>query len=90
MEQNPSTQFFGKIRVQFRRYIGVVQRVWWLLPLTVSIGMLIAAVIIFQSPPAFMSISQMAVPARLTLDQGTSADYRRTRPITSTARKRRR
>jgi succinoglycan biosynthesis transport protein ExoP len=73
MEQNPSTQFFGKIRVQFRRYIGVVQRVWWLLPLTVSIGMLISAVIIFQSPPAFMSISKMAVPAHLTLDQGTSA-----------------
>jgi succinoglycan biosynthesis transport protein ExoP len=73
MEQHPSTQFFGKIRVQFRRYVGVVQRVWWLLPLTISIGMLIAAVIIFQSPPAFMSISRMAVPAHLTLDQGTSA-----------------
>jgi polysaccharide biosynthesis transport protein len=74
MEQNPSTQFFGKIRVQFRRYVGVVQRIWWLLPLTVSVGMLVAAVVIFQSPPAFMSISQMAVPARLTFDQGTSAN----------------
>ena len=74
MEQTPSTQFFGKIRVQFRRYVGVVQRIWWLLPLTISIGMLIAAIIIFQSPPAFMSISQMSVPARLTFDQGTSAN----------------
>jgi succinoglycan biosynthesis transport protein ExoP len=75
MEQHPSTQFFGKIRVQFRRYVGVVQRVWWLLPLTVSIGMLLAAVIIFQSPPAFMSISQMAVPGQLSLDQGSSSAY---------------
>jgi succinoglycan biosynthesis transport protein ExoP len=73
MEQNPSTQFFGKIRVQFRRYIGVLQRVWWLLPLTVSIGMLIAAVIIFQSPPAFQSTSQMTIPTRLSLDQTSSA-----------------
>jgi succinoglycan biosynthesis transport protein ExoP len=75
MEQHPSTQFFGKIRVQFRRYVGVVQRIWWLLPLTVSIGMLIAAVVIFQSPPAFMSISQMTMPGQLALDQGSSSAY---------------
>jgi succinoglycan biosynthesis transport protein ExoP len=75
MEQHPSTQFFGKIRVQFRRYVGVVQRIWWLLPLTVSIGMLIAAVVILQSPPAFMSISQMSIPGQLSLDQGAGSAY---------------
>ena len=73
MEQNSSSQFFGKIRVQFRRLIGVIQRVWWLLPLTVSVGMLVAAVIILQSPPAFESTSQMAVPGQLTMESGDTS-----------------
>jgi succinoglycan biosynthesis transport protein ExoP len=72
MEQPSSTQFFGKIRVQFRRYIGVMQRVWWLLPLTVSIGMLIAAVLVLQMPPAYQSTSSMEMPGQLTWDQGSS------------------
>lgn len=75
MEQTPSTQFFGKIRVQIRRFIGVTQRVWWLLPLTVSIGMLIAAIVVLQSPPAFQSTAQMAVPGQLSLDQSSSGGY---------------
>ena len=70
MEQNSSTQFFGKIRVQFRRYLGVMQRVWWLLPLTVSVGLLIAAIFILQAPPAFESTAQMAMPGQLTLQPG--------------------
>jgi len=73
MEQNSSTQFFGKIRVQFRRYIGVMQRVWWLLPLTVSIGMLIAAILVLQMPPAYESTSTMTVPGQLTVDQGSTS-----------------
>jgi capsular exopolysaccharide synthesis family protein len=70
MDQNSSTQFFGKLRVQFRRYIGVMQRIWWLLPLTVSIGMLIAAILVLQMPPAYESTSSMAVPGQLDIDQG--------------------
>ena len=73
MEQNSSTQFFGKIRVQFRRYIGVTQRVWWLLPLTVSIGMLVAAILVLQMPPSYMSTSSMAMPGEVNLDQGPAA-----------------
>jgi succinoglycan biosynthesis transport protein ExoP len=73
MESDAANNIFGKIRVQFRRYIGVVQRIWWLLPLTVSIGMLLAAIVIIQSPPAFESESQMAVPGQLSLDQGGAA-----------------
>ena len=70
MEQNSSTQFFGKIRVQFRRYLGVMQRVWWLLPLTVSVGLLIAAIFVLHAPPAFESTAQMAMPGQLTLQPG--------------------
>jgi capsular exopolysaccharide synthesis family protein len=74
MEQISSTQFFGRVRVQIRRYIGVVLRVWWLLPLTVSLGMLVAAIVVLETPPAFESDAQMAVPGTLTFDQG-SAGY---------------
>jgi succinoglycan biosynthesis transport protein ExoP len=73
MESTPSNNIFGKIRVQFRRYVGVVQRIWWLLPLTVSVGMVVAAIFILQSPPAYQSTAQMAVPGRLSLDQGGAA-----------------
>jgi succinoglycan biosynthesis transport protein ExoP len=73
METTPANNIFGKIRVQFRRYVGVVQRTWWLLPLTVSVGMVAAAIFILQSPPAFESVSRMAVPGQLSLDQGGAA-----------------
>src|SRR5579871_1600830 len=72
MEPNSTTHFFGKVRVQVRRFIGVIQRVWWLLPLTVSVGMLIAAVVILQSPPAYESTAQMAVPGQLTMQSETA------------------
>jgi uncharacterized protein involved in exopolysaccharide biosynthesis len=72
MESESSSNIFGKVRVQARRYIGVVQRIWWLLPLTVSLGMLIAAIVIISSPPAYESESQMDVPGQLSLDQGAA------------------
>ena len=71
MEQSSSTQFFGKIRVQVRRYFGVIMRVWWLLPLTVGLGLLVSAIILLQMPPAYESDAEMAMPGQLTLgDQG--------------------
>jgi succinoglycan biosynthesis transport protein ExoP len=73
MEQNSSTQFFGKIRVQVRRLFGIVQRIWWLLPLTVAVGMLIAAIVVLESPPAFESTSTMALPGQLTQQDGPTA-----------------
>ena len=73
MEQSSSTQFFGKIRVQIRRYIGVVLRVWWLLPLTIGLGLLVAAVVLLQMPPSYESDAEMAMPGQLTLgDQGNT------------------
>jgi capsular exopolysaccharide synthesis family protein len=73
MEPSNSTQFFGKIRVQIRRYIGVVQRIWWLLPLTISLGMLVAALVILDLPPAWESDAEMAMPGQLTIDEGNTA-----------------
>jgi succinoglycan biosynthesis transport protein ExoP len=73
MEQPSSTQFFGKIRVQFRRFIGVTQRVWWLIPLTTSVGLLIAAILVLQMPPAYESTSTMDMPGQLSMDQGSAA-----------------
>ena len=75
MEQSHPTQFFGKIRVQFRRYLGVTQRVWWLLPLTTSVGMLIAAIVLLQMPPAFQSTAEMAVPGQLTFPDQAAGSF---------------
>jgi capsular exopolysaccharide synthesis family protein len=73
MDSETATNLFGKVRVQFRRYYGVIQRIWWLLPLTVSLGMLGAAIFIIESPAAYESDAQMAVPGQLSLDQGGAA-----------------
>jgi succinoglycan biosynthesis transport protein ExoP len=75
MEPSNSTQFFGKIRVQIRRFLGVTQRVWWLLPLTVGLGMLISAIVVLQLPPAFESTSQMAVPGQLSFPDQAAGGY---------------
>jgi capsular exopolysaccharide synthesis family protein len=55
------------MRVRVRRYIGLIRRIWWLLPLTVSIGTCIAAYIVAQMPPAFESTGRMIYAGQYTL-----------------------
>ena len=70
MQGDEQSQMWGKIRVQIKRYIAVVQRLWWLLPLTISIGTCISAWVVSQMPPAYQSVARMMVSGSIQLNEG--------------------
>jgi len=59
MDYGVQATIWGRTRVQLRRYVSVIRRIWWLLPLTVSLGTCLAAWIVSQMPPAYCSVGQM-------------------------------
>jgi succinoglycan biosynthesis transport protein ExoP len=72
MDQGTQSDLWGKVRVQIRRYFGVLKKVWWLIPLTVSAGMSISAWWVSQMPPAYLSVAQMMVSGQIQLNEGAS------------------
>ena len=47
--------------------MGLIRRIWWLLPLTVSLGTCVAAWIVTQMPPAFQSDGRMIYAGQFSL-----------------------
>lgn len=54
---------------RMHRYKSLLQRRWWILLLTVCIGLFVQAWIIYQSPPSFLSASKMMVAGKLNIGQ---------------------
>jgi capsular exopolysaccharide synthesis family protein len=67
MEPAVQNQLWSKTRVQLKRYFSVLTRLWWLLPLTTSVGTSIAAWAVSQMPPAYQSIGSMMVSGQIQL-----------------------
>ena len=67
MDYGVQSSIWARIRVQSLRYMAVVRRIWWLLPLTVSVGTFIAALVVSQMPPAFQSSGRMIYSGQLSL-----------------------
>ena len=67
MDYGIQANVWGKIRVQSKRYFAVIRRIWWLLPLTVSIGTCVAAWIVSQMPPAYESTGRMIYAGQYSL-----------------------
>ncbi len=75
MDYGMQANVWGRIRVQLRRYLSAIWRMWWLLPLTTSVGMCIAAWFVSQMPPAFQSNGQMIYSGQFQLSSaGTESD----------------
>jgi len=72
MEPAPQSDLWGKARVQINRYLRVIKKFWWLLPLTTSAGTCIAAWWVSQMPPAYLSVAQMMDQGQIQLNEGTS------------------
>jgi capsular exopolysaccharide synthesis family protein len=72
MEPAAQNPVWTKIRVQVFRYLSLIRRHWWLLPLTVSIGSCLAAWFVAQMPPAYMSSARMIVSPQLQMNTGTA------------------
>jgi capsular exopolysaccharide synthesis family protein len=67
MDYDTQTTAWGRLRAQLRRYVTAIRRFWWLLPLTMSVGMCLAAWIVSQMPPAFESTGEMIYSGQFQL-----------------------
>ena len=54
------------------RFRKVLQRRWWMLPLTMAIGLGIQGWRVFRQPPAYLSTGKMIVSMRVQTKMGTS------------------
>src|SRR6187402_2158408 len=72
--EKPAAQSFSTIwtvfRVQFIRYLSLLRRRWWLLVLTISLGLCGAAWFVSQQPPAFLSAGRMMVSGQIRFSEG--------------------
>lgn len=62
------SHLWSRVRVQLKRYANVIVRLWWLMPLTISIGTCLAAWAVSQMPPAYTSVSRMMVSGQIQLN----------------------
>jgi len=60
-----STAFITRLH----RYKALLQRRWWILVLTVCLGLFVEAWLIYQTPPSFESHSKMMLAGKLNISQ---------------------
>jgi len=77
MDYGRRSDIWSKVRVQLKRYFGVLKKFWWLLPLTTSVGTFIAAWVVAQMPPAFQSEGTMYVGGQVQLNEATGYNEER-------------
>jgi capsular exopolysaccharide synthesis family protein len=69
------TGFFSswaKIRIQLLRFLAVLRKRWWVLLLTMTIGVCVASWFISQMPPSFQSQGRMMVSGQIRLPEGAA------------------
>jgi polysaccharide biosynthesis transport protein len=55
---------------RLHRYKALFLRRWWILVLTVCIGLFVQAWLIYQTPPSFLSTARMMLAGKLNISQG--------------------
>lgn len=55
---------------RIHRYRALIQRRWWIPVLTICIGLFVAAWMIYQTAPSFLSASKMMLAGKLNISQG--------------------
>src|SRR5688572_19858104 len=65
-----SNSFWTSFRVQLGRYGDILRRRWWVVVLTISIGLSGAAWYVSQQPPAFLSVGRLMVSGQIRLNEG--------------------
>lgn len=58
------------MRIQVSRYFDLLRRRWWVLMLTVSLGLCAAAWFLLQQPPAYLSIGRLMVSGQIRISEG--------------------
>jgi succinoglycan biosynthesis transport protein ExoP len=55
---------------RLHRYKSLLLRRWWILVLTICLGLFVEAFLAYQTPPSFMSTSKMMLAGKLNIAQG--------------------
>jgi len=63
--QKPVSEAWSKVRVQLKRYYAILNRLGWLVPLTISMGVCLSAWIVSQMPPDYLSEGRMLVAGQV-------------------------
>jgi succinoglycan biosynthesis transport protein ExoP len=72
-QQHTFLSTWSKISIQFKRYGQILRKRWWLLALTISLGLCGGAWFVSQLPPAYLSVGKMMVAGQIHLSE--SAGY---------------
>lgn len=64
------SSLWAGIRIQVSRYMDILRRRWWLVLLTISIGLCAAAWYLVQQPPAYLSIGRLMVSGQIRINEG--------------------
>src|SRR5438067_7059942 len=70
---NPQQSFssmWTKGRILVFRYLAMFRKKWWILLLTISMGLCVGAWFVSQLPPSFMSVGRMMVSGQIRLTEG--------------------
>ncbi len=68
--QGSFSSLWAGVRLQVVRYLDLLRRRWWLLVLTISLGLCGAAWFLSQQPPAFLSFGRLMVSGQIQLTEG--------------------
>ena len=98
--QAPAMQLPGGLGMKLYRYRNLVRRHWWILMLTIGIGLLIEGYVLFTQPQLFESVSQLFVREEMIKDPtgtfqdttpnffGTAVEHLKSPIVSSRARER--
>ena len=64
------SSFWTIARVQAIRYCALLKRRWWLLALTISLGLCGAAWFVSRQPPSYLSVGRLMVSGQIRLNEG--------------------
>src|ERR1700756_2543618 len=65
-----STSWSASFITRLHRYRSLLLRRWWILVLTVCLGLFVEAFLAYQTPPSFLSTSKMMLAGKLNIAQG--------------------
>lgn len=66
------SNWWGSFRTQITRYLLLLQKRWWVVFLTASLGLGAAACYVYSLPPSYLSAARMMVSGRFNLQEGAA------------------
>src|SRR5436309_788287 len=66
-----SAQFYNYLH----RYRNLLRKRWWVLPITILLGLGIQAAWLWKAPPRYFSVGRMIMSIKITTSTGTGSGF---------------